>query len=62
MSDDILDKTATAESAANSFQSLPLGSEACELLCFYFAKKSNAEGVEGVFRNGFKEALAIFFR
>ena len=32
-----------------------------ELPCFYYAKKSNEEGVEGVFRNGFKD-LAIFFQ
>jgi len=62
VSDDVLEKTATAESAANSFQDLPRESEACnELPCFYYAKKSNEEGVEGVFRNGFKD-LAIFFQ
>ena len=62
VSDDVLKKTATAESAANLFQDLPRGSEACdELPCFFYAKKSNEEGVEGVFRNGFKD-LAIFFQ
>lgn len=62
VSNDVLEKTATAESAANSFQDLPRGSDACdELPCFYYAKKSNEEGVEGVFRNGFKD-LAIFFQ
>lgn len=61
VSDDVLEKTAKVETAANSFQNLPLGSESCELPCFFYAKKSNEEGVEGVFRNGFKD-LAIFFQ
>ncbi|KAL7564540.1 hypothetical protein ACA910_013941 [Epithemia clementina (nom. ined.)] len=61
VSDDILDMTATEKTAANSFQDLPSGSDPCELPCFYYAKKSNEEGVEGVFRNGFGD-LAIFFQ
>jgi hypothetical protein len=57
----ILRKIATEECAANSYQDLPEGSEACDKPCVFYAQKSNEEGVEGVFRNAYED-LALFFQ
>ena len=61
VSNDLLDSSATPEPASNVCENLPLSSKSSGAPCFYHAKKSNEEGVEGVFRNGFHK-VAVFFQ